>query len=223
MKNLDTQYIEHTITKVEDGKDYFFVTMSDGWSIGVEKLNGVEPKEGDTIRLYGKGIGCAVRGIDVNGLEVFYRTPEQEKERNRQEQEKADEEKKRKFNREKGRLDLEYDALPRAFQKRLDRFRANNPNFRWDLEDYEMIVCREAVNIANTLKTVDEIGKFREMRWEEQNKIVKALSDGHSGNTWGCACFLAECFVKDEKLVTMAHGAMCPLLGCKGYGCVPVE
>ena len=41
------------------------------------------------------------------------------------------------------RLDAEYDALPPALKRRIDRFR-EDPDFRWKEEAYEMAACAEA-------------------------------------------------------------------------------
>ncbi len=41
-------------------------------------------------------------------------------------------------------LDAEYDALPPALKRRIDRFRAEDPDFRWKEEAYEMAACSEA-------------------------------------------------------------------------------
>jgi len=41
------------------------------------------------------------------------------------------------------RLDSEYDALPPALKRRIDRFR-EDPDFRWKEEAYEMAACAEA-------------------------------------------------------------------------------
>lgn len=59
----DDQFEETTINKVEKSGDGL-----------------TEPKEGMTARFYGKGIGFNVRGLFLNGNEVFYRTEEQERE-----------------------------------------------------------------------------------------------------------------------------------------------
>lgn len=223
-KANDTEFQDHVISGVVDeGGDYFAITRDDGWSIGIPKDAGIVPKVGDSIRYYGKGIGSTVRGIDINGQEVWYRTPEQQAEHNRQELEKMEEEKRKKFAKAQSRLDLQYSELPRAFQSRLDRFRNNNPDFRVEFEDYEMMVCREAVKIAERFKTAEEIKIFRQMDWGKQVTLIPNLFDGHSGNTWGCACYLAHCYVTDPKLVQLQHGALCPLVGCKEYGCVKQE
>ena len=42
------------------------------------------------------------------------------------------------------RLDLEYEQLPGPLKRRIDRFRDEDPDFRWKEEAYEMAACAEA-------------------------------------------------------------------------------
>lgn len=76
----DNEYRETTITKVEDSKDHWHITDEDGWSFSFEKSCKVIPKSGMTACFYGKGIGHTVRGLFIDGKQVFYRTEEEEKE-----------------------------------------------------------------------------------------------------------------------------------------------
>jgi hypothetical protein len=117
-------------------------------------------------------------------------------------------------------MDADYDALPDDFKQRIDRFRKNNPDFRVDYEAYEMFCCMEAIKIANACKTVENVDKFYK---SGNSKLVPDLSDGHSGNTFGCACLLAKLHLESPELVHQAYGAMSPLVGSKDYGDVPHE
>lgn len=219
LKAEDKQYKDEIIEKVTPGDAGWTITFDGGTCFFVSKDSGVEPHVGETARFYGEGFGRPVRGLDINGREVFYRTPEQQEEYHRQQTIKHQNEKKREFARAQSRLDLDYDSLPRSFQKRLDTFRRNNPDFRWDMEAYEMSVCKDAVRIAETLKTEEAIAAFYELSWEQQLERVPGLFEGHSGNSFGAACLLARLYLRDSKLVEIAHGALCSLVGCKDYGC----
>lgn len=218
-KDQDIEYKDEIIERVEEYTDGYMISFDGGTCFSFSKESGIRPEVEQTARFYGKGFGWIVRGLDIDGQEVFYRTPEQQEEYNRQEVENMKAKRKADFAKAKSRLDLDYDDLPRVFQKRLDILRRNNPDFRWEHEAYEMTVCKEVVNIASTLKTVEAVRAFRLLRWDQQAKQVKPLDDGHSGNSWGCACFLAELYLANPKLVEIAHGALCPLVGCKDYGC----
>ena len=133
----------------------------------------------------------------------------------------AEDEKKRAvFEESRESMDAQYEALPRIFRERLDKFRRNNPDFRWKYEPYELFVCEEAVRIAEELETPDEVVAFGKMTYEEQKARV-TLSDGHSGNTFGMVMRLAYLFLSDEAGVEQMHGALAPLVGSEEYGCVP--
>lgn len=219
----DSEYEDKTIRSVTDeGKGYSF-TNNDGWSFWVPKDSGIVPHVGDMARFYGQGIGRPVRGLLINGQTVFYRTPEEFREYQKQQSREYEDKKRRDYAVAKSRLDLDYDDLPREFQRRLDMFRTNNPEFRVQHEAYEMSVCKDAVRIAAVCKTPDAVVAFGKLDWEQQKLEVPNLSDGHSGNSFGCAVFLARCYLTDPKLVEVQHGALCPLVGCSDYGCVPVS
>lgn len=50
------------------------VTQDSGWSLMIEAGSPVEPREGSSLRLYGRGIGYPIRGVFIDGHKVFYRT-----------------------------------------------------------------------------------------------------------------------------------------------------
>lgn len=71
----DPQFEESCIKSVEGSRDEgWFVGRDDGWSCFVPKDSPIEPKVGSAIRLYGRGIGYAFRGMLIDGQVVFYRT-----------------------------------------------------------------------------------------------------------------------------------------------------
>lgn len=76
----DDQFEETTISKVGKSGDGWSIQRDDGWSFFVPGISPIEPKEGMSVRFYGKGIGYSVRGLFLDGNEVFYRTAAQEKE-----------------------------------------------------------------------------------------------------------------------------------------------
>lgn len=215
---VDPQFEIKTIEKVESGEGGWLLTFQDGFSFWCPD-NGVEPKRGDEARLYGRGIGYPVRGLFVNGRKVFYRTREEEEERHRRwvaDKERMD---KERFEKIRSDLDAQYNALPTIFKERIDGFRQHNRDWRWKNEEYEMTVCVDAVNIAKTLLDEAKVRDFADQPWEVQRKIVPELSEGHSGNSFGAACQLAVIYIAQPELVPKAHGALCPLVGCKEYGC----
>lgn len=77
----DEQFEETTVATVRDEGNGWSLARADGWSFFVPAPSPVEPKEGMTARFYGKGIGYTVRGLFLDGEKVFYRTDEEDREK----------------------------------------------------------------------------------------------------------------------------------------------
>lgn len=238
-KDCDLEFEDVSVAAVEDGGTGWSIQRSDGWSFWVERSWGVEPKVGDVARFYGRGIGYPVRGLDIAGRQCFYRTEAEEREKRRLECEERARERRYDFERDRHKLDADYSALPRIFQQRIDKFRRNNPDFRWQFESYELFCCKQAVVIAAALdqfradSPTDRNSEayratvhaafvaFRELPWAEQKRRVPGLDDDHSGNTFGAACKLAYWFLTNPEAVEKSYGSLAPLVGSEEYGCVP--
>ena len=214
----DMQYEENVITDVKKYENGYDIELDDSaWHFLVDDV-GIEPHIGDVARFYGEGFGRSVRGLLINNQTIFYRSVKEEKKHQENILKKMKFERKERFENDKVKLDNEYASLPSEFQRRIDRFRKGNPEFRIDYEAYEMSVCVDAVKIANTLKTKEKIEEFSNMKYENQRQLVD-FSDGHSGNSFSFALLLAKLYVSKPELVEKYHGALTPLVGCKEYGC----
>ena len=214
----DMQYEENVITDVKKYENGYDIELDDSaWHFLVDDV-GIEPHIGDVARFYGEGFGRSVRGLLINNQTIFYRSVKEEKKHQENILKKMKFERKERFENDKVKLDNEYASLPPEFQRRIDRFRKGNPEFRIDYEAYEMSVCVDAVKIANTLKTKEKIEEFSNMKYEDQRQLVD-FSDGHSGNSFSFALLLAKLYVSKPELVEKYHGALTPLVGCKEYGC----
>lgn len=77
----DEQFQEITIAKVRDDGNGWSIERADGWSFYIPAPSPVVPTEGMAARFYGKGIGFTVRGLFLDGQEVFYRTEAGDKEK----------------------------------------------------------------------------------------------------------------------------------------------
>ncbi len=244
-KFTDDEYEDFTITAVTESGDWYDLRF-DGMGIGMAKAydghspHGIVPKVGDTLREYGKGLGYPVRGMAINGTIVFWHSPAEKEALNQEWLEQRHAEKLAEFEKNKGKLDAEYDALPAVFKQRIDRFRHNNPDFRWEYESYELFCCTEAMKLVRHLGTLEAMERYAALarsetfsanrpkwdaEWEEQKAIDRAadLSDGHSGNTHGCAVSLAFWFLKQPQAVAQMHGALAPLVGSWEYGDIPPD
>ncbi len=219
--DIDTQYTESRLTSVSEGEQ--------GWTLGLDGFGLFCPRDqceqapivGETARVYGKGFGYVVRGIIIEGRVYKYLSEEQEAERHAQWV--AEEQAKRASEaaRERAARDERRAALPEALRARLARFEARNPEWRRDFESYELFVCEEAALIARHFASdIEGLRAFAGKPPEEQGQTIPALKfSEHSGNTWGAAMQIAMRLVMDPALVKGAHGALCPLVGCKEYGC----
>lgn len=216
----DDEFETVTATRVHNGDEYWEVG-SNSYSFCVPKKYSVEPKVGDKIRVYGR-FGNAIRGIVVNDTVLFYRTADEQDKINRQTAQKMREDKLRDYEAKKAEYEAAVAALPPEFQTRIARFWRNNPTF-WEFLPYEVFCCQQAVKIATRFKTAEEIRTFYNLPYEKQREELPDLSDQHSGNTFGTACALAQCYVSQPDLLDKMHGALCPLVGCKDYGCYSME
>ena len=77
----DSNFEDTTIAKVCRETNGWSVERADKWSFFVPADSPVEPQAGMKARFYGKGIGFAVRGLFLDGQQVFYRTEIEDKEK----------------------------------------------------------------------------------------------------------------------------------------------
>lgn len=240
--SADKQFEDVLVGGVSEGS----FTREDGWSFGIQEEWDVPVKTGDVARFYGRGIGSPVRGLDINGIQCFYRTEEDQRAEAVRQAEEYKAKQKAEFEKNKASLDEKYQNLPEVFQRRIDKFRTNNPDFRWKYESYEMFCCEQAVAIATAIgkqlvnqamsegfpleeakkviikRAPSALREFYDFPWEKQKEAVPELTDGHSGNTFGCSVKLAELYIsKHSENVVKIYGALAPLVGSEEYGCVP--
>lgn len=205
------------------------VAFDEGWICGVRDV-GREPQVGDTLTVYGQ-FGYQFHGQALNGTVLWYLSPAEEAAERERAQAEQDDRRRAQFEAQRAELDADYDALPPTFRERIDKFRATNPDFRWQFEAYEMMCCRDAVQIATYCSThplameyegdeptaAENLRAFQRLSPEEQR--AAGLDEGHSGNSFGFALRLAYLWVTDPGAVVAEHGALTPLVGCEEYGC----
>lgn len=76
----DTEFQDHQITEVRDGSaGWWEIGVDGGWWLSVPKVEGVEPRVGSSARFYGRKYG-SVRGVFIDGREVYYRTEAEDEE-----------------------------------------------------------------------------------------------------------------------------------------------
>lgn len=217
----DHERYEYTIQRVQKSDRGWTIEFDGAHCFFIPAESPVEPKPGMTMTHFGRGIGYEVRGVLLDGQCVYYRTEEEQKAKNKADTEARHAEQRAEFDKNKASIDARCDALPECFRERLDKFRANNPDFRWKYEGYELYVCEQAVVIADACKTAEGVIAFSKLGWDEQKAKVPGLDGGHSGNTFAAACQLAVDYLRNQDHVRLRHGALAPLVGSEEYGCVP--
>lgn len=207
---MTEQRIITNVTSDDEGHDISL----EGLCFWLDAKYNITPKKGDEVTLYTVQ-GSKVRGLDLNGQRVFYKTDDDLDREHKEMVAKLQKEKEERFKKEKTKLDKQYDKLPQCFKKRIDNFRKNNPKFRVDYENYELFCCSEAVLIAKTLKTPQKIKEFRESnnRWN----LVPKLNKGHSGNTMVVSTGMAYWYLQQPEAIIKIAGALSPLVGSREY------
>lgn len=84
----DTEFQDAKVATVTGTPQNYWITKDDGWTLGCPSE--FEPKPGDSVRTFGKGIGFQVRGLIVAGREVWYKTADEQAEIDRKWREEYD-------------------------------------------------------------------------------------------------------------------------------------
>lgn len=210
-----------------------WVISRDGWCLHVpDDKCSTPPGVGETIELYGRGIGYTVRGIVIGGRVYRYLTEEQDNQRHRDEVEASKKERREKLEAERADRDRRVAALPPAFRARLERFHAvGGDAWRAEFEPYELFVCEEAVKLVEYARKagIEDISQRVTVEAVldnargavSENLLREALGatyEEHSGNTMASAVGLANAALKNRPLEKL-HGALCSLVGCADYKC----
>lgn len=217
----DKQYREDTVAKVRIGSKGWEVQGTDGWSLFVTNSEcQTPPKEGETLRYYGRGIGSPVRGIVVGGRTYRYQTEAEQNEDFRQSQRQRIREMQEKEEEERPARNERIARLPEPLRERMEWF-GRSHTWRAEYETYELGVCEEAESLSKKCGSARAVRFLKGRPYGEQ--VGAGLSDGHSGNSAAAVFALAEALFTTPNDVPRMHGALCPLVGCKIYGCWAAE
>lgn len=200
----DTVFDDYTIAKVEpqEGCSGWFVTSTESWACFVPRLSedAPEPQVGDHLRLYG-GLGSEIQGQVLNGRVLWYRTAEQRKQRRAEWLLNYARERREQFDRERDELDARYAELPEPFKLRIDRFRAESPDFRVDSEAYETFCLQQAALLADHFQDETRIREWEALSYAEQMASApEGWSDQHSGNTYAGAVRFSIALLRGESV-----------------------
>lgn len=248
-KSVDTEYEDKLISQVSnEGNGWVFRTSKVSGCIWVDKENDHDiPKVGQLVRIYHLGhigIGSVVRGLDLEGKHCRYQTYEMLI--NQYFKHIKDEKilQQQKFEEEKELLDKQFKLLPAVFQRRIERFRFNNEDFRWKYESIELELSGQAVALARYLHkqtgTKFPIGKIPIDKREAYNAnivdkanhffslpniimqhLVSELDDVHSGNSLAHVHLLSVLYLTDPKKMVKVNGCLSCIVGSEAFGDVP--
>ena len=241
-KRNDWQYEDAILTEVKKEESGWVITTGCG-SLWIDKKEtSVVPKTGQLARYYGNG--NQVRGIDLDGKNCRYKTEEQS--RNEHKQWVLDQEKREKLAFENGKtlLDKHYKELPTVYKKRFDKFRSNNPDFRWKYESSEMDLCRQSIVTAKfiheKLESKHAIGRVpkkekesyallvgQTLDWlaklptKKMMELIPGYSGDHSGNSFWHMMRLAFAYLTDKDKIVQMRGWLSVIVGSEEFGDVP--
>lgn len=223
----DDQYEDQQLTEVtgdaESGWTLHFGSMCLGCPPQSDEGVPVTPVVGMTARTYGRGFGSPVRGLYLNEQRVYYRTEVEEEQRHQNWVAEQKRQRQEEFETNRVERDQKIAALPEIFQRRIQKFRDRNPEFRYEYEPYEVFCCEQAVLFARKFPTTERLEEFSKMDFEQQaahfNEAERAEFEEHSGNTFGMSMRLAYHYLMNPENVYREHGALVQLVGCEAYGC----
>lgn len=166
-----------TEARLDDERDFLHVGYEgdDAWGnaagISAERCPGgvlpewlVEAAKKD--ELVGKSItfysrGSQFHGVDIDGREVFYRTPMERDADRAVWLAEHDRENREEYAERKEQRDRDYEALPEPLKNRIARFRAADPAFRVESEGYELFCCVEAAKFVERARDAAAHGANR--------------------------------------------------------------
>ena len=177
MKAAD-KYQEFTVKEVTKYGDGYSITTEDSTGFGIPD-NGIEPEPGMRGRIYSPGFGSQFHGVDLDGQEVFWRTP-MERDANRVKWLAGrDRRQREEFAEQKAKLDADFEALPEPLKARIQRFRDADPGFRVTGESYELFTCVEGAKFLKRAQRAVETG-----RYDEEVAEFFAGRDGEGDWVW---------------------------------------
>ena len=97
------------VKSVEDGGEWLSISTTESGGFGLDKKYGVFPVPGDEITLYFEnGFGTPIRGMDLNGKSIFYKSDNQLKQECQEWLENNKRERQEEFNKNKKQMGTRY-------------------------------------------------------------------------------------------------------------------
>ncbi len=217
-KDTDRNFVVGRICEVRDFGGVSEIKVENGWTFALDKKYHRLPKSGDAVTLYCRGRGGAVYGVDLNGEELFYRNPSEDREQRSREAVDWSKAQESASLLRLSEIDRRMSNLPEPFKRRLQTFQKNNASFAIQFALDELDVAEEAIKLAAKLSAEkadiqldpDEVRKYLSR--------TPRLRDNYDGG-WDVVGWLARLYLRLPDLVPLWHGVWCPLVGCRAVGC----
>lgn len=184
-KKIEEGVVE-SVQKFSDG-DGYSLTLEGGLGFGVGgdcNKKKIEPKKGMHCRIYG-GFGSSFWGVELDGEEVFYRTPLERIADRIEWLALYDRDKRERWEAERDGLMSDFESLSPPLKARMERFVEKDENFWRDSGGYELYAVKEADNFVNRARQAVAAGENEEAEefWIDEDLRRKA-SYGNYEDTW---------------------------------------
>ena len=200
MDRIETE----VVTEVNEDADGTTMVRAGSGIFGLEAQYKGSVKVGDAITCY-MVQGCMIRGVDVNGKRLYYKTDEELDREHKEFCANLDRDREEAYAKNKDKIDKQIAGLSPRLKARMDRLIKEDPKFLVQDGSYELFVMVEADKIANHLrpklegdtsqKNIERVcKKFFDLPYTQQAEVV---DEGHSGNTFGCAVQFAARVLMD--------------------------
>jgi hypothetical protein len=203
----DEQRANVRIKKVKaEGNGWYEITMPDGCCLGIHDLpeGCPAPQAGDVLTLWGEnpiGLGRSHRGKAINGVVISYQTEAEQQAEWDQWKRERDAKRRAEYEANKPNIDRRIGALPEPYLSRMRYFQAKHEPDWWEAEEFELFACEQAHAFTQCFPAVAELDAFKAMTYQEQRVACPALSDQHSGCTFGWAVSMARAVLNGEAIV----------------------
>lgn len=130
------------IEKIVEDEDFLHVEGVECVCFGIDKkyLKDITPKEGDVVTLHFiNGIGTPIRGMDLNGVQLYYLTDEELAQQHEEQCKKDKDKRRRDFTKIEPTLNKMFELLPSLLQQRILMYRHFMHEFRELDEFYELV------------------------------------------------------------------------------------
>jgi len=166
----DVEYEEYDIVSVEplrDGPKMWRATLQYGYTVTLPRGGGAkQPKDGMTVKIYGDIEDGDIRGVDLDGTQVFYRTAEQQHEWLKEQEKEATRAGMADYAIRKHEYEHRLEQIPPELRARIDHLRKKAPDvdtFNALYLESEIVVSEHAWWLSQLIYTPIDLGIFKSL------------------------------------------------------------